>query len=314
MNHAARRLLIAAAILAGSTLAGCGQKVDLDFKPAAGDTRTISTHTNLNTTTAMMGQNQTQPVNVTSTMTAAVDSITPEGVVKLNMRVESLGLPAAAGMGEMMGGMGGLENLSTALNNAEFTAEILPNGKVYSVTGLDQKVREAVSSADLGAMGQLMPAADLKKFIQEMMREVMGDEVVQEQLTAMLAYMSPQPVDVGDIWTTSYSMKHQTPFVATNTYTLRERRDGISVIDYTSELTPNTEAASLSLMQGMSIERSFQGTVSGTIEVEEATGWPVKNESKVDISGTQSMNLMGGINLDVQMTVEGTVNTTVTKE
>ncbi|MCL4219351.1 MAG: hypothetical protein KJ052_20405 [Candidatus Hydrogenedentes bacterium] len=262
----------------------------------------------------MMGQNQTQPVNVTSTMTAAVDSITPEGVVKLNMRVESLGLPAAAGMGEMMGGMGGLENLSTALNNAEFTAEILPNGKVYSVTGLDQKVREAVSSADLGAMGQLMPAADLKKFIQEMMREVMGDEVVQEQLTAMLAYMSPQPVDVGDIWTTSYSMKHQTPFVATNTYTLRERRDGISVIDYTSELTPNTEAASLSLMQGMSIERSFQGTVSGTIEVEEATGWPVKNESKVDISGTQSMNLMGGINLDVQMTVEGTVNTTVTKE
>jgi hypothetical protein len=118
--------------------------------------------------------------------------------------------------------------------------------------------------------------------IQKKMSAVLGDSIPAEQFPTpdpseavenLFLTFPEETVNTGSTWKKSLPSSIQgLPILINNTYTITERDSGIASIQFTSKITLNKKeipAEYLPQIEGLSI----QGTVSGTMQVEEWSGW-----------------------------------------
>ena len=247
-----------------------------------------------------------QPQNTSVTLTYDVESVDPDGLVTMKVTFDEADLGDITGMGAMMGGMGagGAAPLDSDLGlvGKSFTMKATPDGRVQEVRGMmdiveemTRKVTEEVTKqldkiqlppAVKAQMGQLGSAVGAQ------LRQTLGDSAMREKMEDMMTMYPETPVRVRSTWTKggvrSYGMA---PMGRSETWKLTGRKDGVLTLEVSSEITPNTDAPAMDMgFVRMNIELS--GQQSGTVEVDEATGWIIRADMTYELDGT--MKTSGG--------------------
>ena len=93
----------------------------------------------------------------------------------------------------------------------------------------------------------------------------------------------------------------------TATWTVAGRSGGVSTVNVTSTMQSDS-AASMSMGQ-MTIHYDLKGTSTGTLEIEDATGWIIRSKMETDMSGTATMegSPMGVMDIPMQSKIIATV-------
>ena len=151
--------------------------------------------------------------------------------------------------------------------------QFAPNGEVTNITGL-----EAIIEASLGKS----PAGPQR----EQLRQMMTDNVKQSLINDSGNLVFPnQPIQVGASWPQKNTLSNSLFTMAMDTtYTLTERKDGIATIAVKAigTLLPGQPAR----MMGMEKKLTMQGDETGTVSINEATGWPIRTQIQQTFAGT----------------------------
>ena len=188
-----------------------------------------------------------------------------------------------------------------AMVERSFTARMAPTGTVSDVQGFSEVLDELMTEMAL-------PEGPEAETLRESLRSQLGDEAMADMLTGALAIYPPRPVGVGDSWSRRVEISTGFPVITENTWTLRERRDGIAVVDVVSKVSANPDAPPLR-MGPLSMRIDLSGKQSGTIEIDEASGWIVRGVVHQELSGESRVTGMEAMDMTLPMEVTGTIKT-----
>jgi hypothetical protein len=168
-----------------------------------------------------------------------------------------------------------------ALIGESFTATIAADGTVTDIQGVGQMLDRMVERLEL-------PPGPMGDSLKGQLRRQFGDQALREGLERMMAIYADRPVVVGDSWTKQVALSVGMPMILENAWTLKDRRDGMAIIDLRSSVKPNPEAPPLE-MGPMKIRYALSGEQTGIIEIDEATGWTVRGKLTQHFSGDMTM-------------------------
>ncbi len=165
-----------------------------------------------------------------------------------------------------------------ALVGANFTMKISPTGETLGVSGIEEMMEGILDRLDtLGtSRDQLM--------------QTLGqwfDEKGLAQTTGLGTAVYPDhPIAVGESWSqeTSGGGMGIVALNVKNTWTLRSRQGGVCTIEVRSTVQSAPGAAPMEMM-GIQVSYDIEGDQSGTIQVDEATGWIIHAELKQNLKG-----------------------------
>lgn len=151
-----------------------------------------------------------------------------------------------------------------------FNVVIASNGSIKSVSGMDAIVNEV-----MGTLGDDAQA----KMIGQALKGQLSDEAVKAMFEQSMKIYPDAPVKIGDTWNAQQSLGGSgMSFDMNTTYTLKSVSGTTAFVDLTSKVT------------GMG--GKLNGTQSGQIEFNLATGLPLKSNATQNIKGTVNANGM----------------------
>jgi hypothetical protein len=168
-----------------------------------------------------------------------------------------------------------------ALVGQSFSMIISPEGHVKSIQGVDAMLTRMMKQFDL-------PDDSMRDSVEKNLREQFGDEALKESMENLMAIYPDKPVGTGDSWTKKVIISKGFPFILDNTWTLKTRKDGVSIIEVSSKISANPKAAPI-VMGTMKLSYDISGKQKGTMELQEATGWIRRAESTQEFSGRVKM-------------------------
>ncbi len=309
MKYRFRKLGWAFCVGALAVLLGCTRPLDLKLQFNAGDKHTLKVTQDMNMTVKMGEHQQTMPMKVTTIQELVVNSVGPDGAASINVTFTHGELPQMGPFTEMFEELGAAEKFS--MTGKSFTMGVTPDGHVTSVSGMDEIGRELadVTVKFMQDMmkrmfeqeGRQMPPAfqaqlasgfsQMEIPIRKMMREMVSNDTMQEQMERGFPSYPGRPVKVGESWNRTLTILKQFPMIVAETWTLRERADGVVKLDFRGTISPNPNAPPLEFM-GIQMTMTLSGEMSGTAEIHEATGWPKSGTTTVSFTGEQKMGDM----------------------
>jgi len=168
-----------------------------------------------------------------------------------------------------------------ALVGQGFSMEFTPEGKVTNVEGVDAMLKHMLANMDL-------PDEATKADLEKKLTEQFGDQAMKEMMENMMATYPDGPVGLEDSWSKKIVVSKGFGMIMENTWTLKARRDGKALVSVTSKVSPNPDAAAIAVGP-MKIGYDLSGKQEGTIEIDEATGWTLRQELTQDLSGKVRM-------------------------
>jgi hypothetical protein len=178
--------------------------------------------------------------------------------------------------------------------------EFAPTGEIKSAAGMDALVDAIVDEMPEGPM-------------REQFRQMFGDMFEQSMTgnSGNLALYPATPVKVGDTWPQTTTMSSSLfKVVLDTTYTLKERKDGVATIE--SVAVGNFEPGENGEMMGMKMDINLKGGQTGTLSVDEATGWTVRSQVKQDFAG--AIMVSSPDNADMNLSIPMTMTMQITTE
>jgi hypothetical protein len=164
-----------------------------------------------------------------------------------------------------------------ALLGQGFSMKLTPLGEVADIQGVD-----ALLSHILDVLN--VPAGSARDAIQKTLEAQFGEEALAESFEKATAIYPDKPLSVGDSWSKKLALATGMPMIIDNTWTLKSRKDGVAFVDVKSKIAPNPDAKPLEI-SGMTVSYELSGDQSGSLELDEATGWPLKSTMKQNLSG-----------------------------
>ena len=127
----------------------------------------------------------------------------------------------------------------------------------------------------------------------------------KRQITATLKNLSgiiKGNPSIGSSWNTTTDAKGIINMTLDQTYTLKERKNGQAIIAVTgtAKTDPNEEGLEF---QGMQISYDLTGPITGTIIVDEATGWAISSDVTPNLSGKMTVkgSPLGNMNVNANV-------------
>lgn len=283
-------------------LAACSKPVELRFRPQAGTTRTVDITIDQQVTTKMGQMSQTDDSDQRISFKYDITEVAPDGTVTMTMEYDPLSVIPMQAMQGPMGEMFG------SLGTAQFTFKLTAMGEVLETQGVTefrQKLSDGLKetfakemadvppeqAAVLQAMGGL---SQIESMMDELLDSMLSEEQMKKQMAAMTALYPQEPVKVGSTWSKEIETAMPYPMKTLNTYTVTSRGEGLMNVKVESTVSPASG--------GGLFDADMTGTQSGTIQIEEATGWVKASTVEQDLSGKMSM---GPMNMDVG--IKGTI-------
>ena len=186
-----------------------------------------------------------------------------------------------------------------ALLGQSFTLRVSPTGRVTEVRGIEALYEKVIKEAEV-------PDESLRPMMEQQFKEQFGAEAIKESMEqAIGAYFPESAVDIGDTWSRQTAVTRPYPMTWASTCTLKDRKNGIAIIDVTGKITSNPAAKPMQ-MGTMSMSYELTGERKGQIEIEEASGWTVGARFTQQISGTiKATGTPGG---DLSIPMAGKIN------
>jgi len=159
----------------------------------------------------------------------------------------------------------------------KFTMEMTPMGIVKNVRGVDGLITNIVKQLNIAD-------SNARISLEESLREQFGEEAMKDTLEKMTAIFPEGPVTIGESWTKKVEITTGTPMILDNTWTLKDRKEGVAFIQGDSVIRSNPEVPSVE-RGSMGINYELSGKQEGMIQVDEKTGWTIRGKLNQDFSG-----------------------------
>lgn len=282
-----KRILIFACILVVlALLASCGgsKKLDLRLRLEAGKSYGVRMIADQTITQTLAGQTQTMTQSVGMAYTYDVQSVEPDGTMRIKVTYDWV-------LYKQDGPMGTFSYDSAnppatvpqaalgyaALVGRGFTVQIKPNGEIADIQGVDELL-----AGMLDALG--VPPGSERDELEASLRSQFGSESLKDSFEKAALFYPDKPVAVGDSWSKKISVETGMPMVLDTTWTLKARKNGVATVETRSDVQTNPEAEPLEVA-GMTITYQLSGEQSGTMELDEKTGWLMSATLKQDLAG-----------------------------
>lgn len=292
-------LLISIALLVFN-LAGCaGQappaaapapEVELRLAFSAGDTIDLLLTTEQTSTMSIMGREQATSQLFAAEIELDVIAVEADGSARLSATYTALRMtidgPAGAFEFDSASPPDPVPlaaRAASALLGQSLTFRMTPRGVVSDVQGYEELQRRMLEDLPGGAAAQAMIESN---------GGLLDDDGLAEMMQQLSGILPDRPVRVGDSWSRSASMTAAFAVQLENTWTLRDRRDGVAVIDVATSISSGSDP--VTRVGTMTMRHDLAGQQSGTIEIEEASGWPLRTRTESTFAGTMTMEGIPG--------------------
>lgn len=204
----------------------------------------------------------------------AVQGVDPAGVVSIDCTFERLSY-------RMEQGSVGLIEFDTANPSPDadptfaailggfvgqsFSVQFAPNGELVALEGVDEMLYQIMDQVGMPAGAQ-----------RESLVSQFGNLAQEQALQNVMPVYPEAPIWEGSSWagTTEFALLS---VQLSDVWTLLERSGGVATLQVGSTVEPAAEANVVETA-GMRMIYHLSGDQEGTIEVDEATGWPVRSE------------------------------------
>ena len=161
--------------------------------------------------------------------------------------------------------------------------KIAPDGQTREAGGFKEVIAHMIKSISVppGAERTIMENSLKSQFSEESFKEMLAQ--------GMNKTYPAHPVAVGDSWKSDVKMTQSLPMQLVSTFTLKERKDGLSIIGLESTLALDSKGKPMQAANSK-IAMQLQGKQSGTMQIRESDGWIMKSQAKLDFSGTVSVS------------------------
>lgn len=178
-----------------------------------------------------------------------------------------------------------------ALVGSEFTMRISPQGGMTDVQGMEAMMDRVLETSGL-------PAGPMLEQTRESVSQMM------EGMWSGVSTLPAEPIVVGDSWGSTAPPAAGLPFNFETTLTLVGRRNGVAMIDIRVVMG---EGESTMEIGPMTMRYDVEGEQTGTMEIDEATGWPIRSRLEGSFSGTIEMEGLPGMSQSTPMTVHSLI-------
>ena len=267
------------------------QTVSLKFNPENGSKYEATVLTETKITQMVMGQ--TMDINSTNNVKFDYDFADAGENKQLSLTYKQLDVSVNAMGQETKLSSESSDAASSALKNIKgsvITATINSGGEVLDVKGAD----ELSNGIDDAAT-------------KEIMKQLLSNDNIKSSIRQSLSSYPNKALKVGDSWTDSLAISLPYKMNIISTYTLQKIDGSESTIQIASKISSNGKQPFEA--QGMSMEMSAEGTGTGSLVVDNATGVAKTGESNQSIDAT--VYAMGQ---EVPMKIDTVTKTTVNKK
>lgn len=156
------------------------------------------------------------------------------------------------------------------------------NGDVVSITGFDP-IYTKINAAVAGTLKD----AKQKKAFESSFKESFSEASIKEQFTKNLKLIPAKGVKVGGTWTETENATLDGSVKLTTTYKLLSVGNGIAEINVSGGIPKKTEK---NAQNGITHSMSSELSQSGTITLDQNTGWVQKQNISVKTNQTETMS------------------------
>jgi len=309
-----KRMVLAAVVLVGLALVAlprCGaaaeDKLDLRFRLVKGESYKLLTTIDQTFVQKIDGDEQSVVQKMSLGCTYHVKEVDDAGTATIETSFDSLSFRQDGPAGKIEYDS---ENPPDELNpmlkgfaffvGQKFSIKTAPNGTVTDIEGVDEIFDKMTEALDV-------PDGPMKNSIIANMKAQFGEEAMKEMVEKRTAIFPEEPVSVGDSWSKKRAFTMGVPMTIDATYTLKSRKDGIATIAVKAKVEPNADAPPME-MGSVTVQYRLSGTMEGTCQIVETTGWFHTGLAKGKLSGTTTMTGIPGLETDQtwQISVENT--------
>ncbi len=176
---------------------------------------------------------------------------------------------------------------------------ITPEGRISEIKELE-KVRSNVR--------QKLPQGPLKEIAMSSLNRWLDEQSLSESIENSIAIYPDKPVGVGDSWSRNVTYSSKSEMIFENKWTLRERKNGVAIIEVASTIKPNPQAKPTEMgSPGMTSSSEFSGNQKGIIEIQESTGLIIKSKITQQMSGQNTITRPGVPDKVTPMEIKGVI-------
>ncbi|MBU1767638.1 MAG: hypothetical protein KJ648_06015, partial [Candidatus Omnitrophica bacterium] len=180
--------------------------------------------------------------------------------------------------------VGPMTSILDAIVGQSFTITITPDGHVKEVQGIDALWRRMEEKID-----ELSEEGPERAAMETQMKTQYGEEALKANTENSFNMYPDNPIDIGDTWQRKTEINQGFPMIVDSIYTLKERKDGIAVIDVFAMIQTNKEVGPME-MSNMKIQYNMSGSVTGIMEMQESTGWVIRSNQNLRLTGSVIVN------------------------
>ncbi len=268
-------------------LASCGggaKKLDLRLRLEAGKSYGAKMVADQTITQTLAGQTQTMSQTIGMAYTYHVQGVESDGTLRVKVTYDWVRVGQDGPMGSFSYDSANppatIPDAAlgyAALVGQGFSMQMRPNGEIVDVQGVDEML-----SHMLDAMG--VPAGSARDELEASLRSQFGSEALKESFEKAALFYPDKPVAIGESWSKDIALETGMPMVLATTWTLKARKDGVAVVETRSDIQRNPEAKPVE-MAGLTITYELSGEQSGSMELDEKTGWLLRGALKQNLSG-----------------------------
>lgn len=271
-------------------LASCGggaEKLDLRLRLEAGKSYGAKMVADQTITQTLAGQTQTMSQTIGMAYTYHIQSVEPDGTMGIQVTYDWVQVRRDGPMGSFSYDSANPPATIpdsalgyAALVGLGFSMQVRPNGEIVDVQGADEMLSRMLDALS-------MPAGSERDELEASLRPQFGSEALKESFEKAALFYPDKPIAVGESWSRNISLETGMPMVLATTWTLKARKNGVATVEIRSDVQRNPEAKPME-MAGLTFTYKMSGEQSGSMEVDEKTGWLLGGTLKQNLAGQVS--------------------------
>lgn len=240
--------------------------------------------------TSTMGMDQDQKVNEMVEYEYEVLKSLPDGAKDMKVTITAVATEQSSPMG------GAKYDSRVDQNPQDVTGKIYEkmvgqafrmtmnaDGKVKEVTGADKMLEEMLAAAGF-------PEGDeTSQAFESTLKTQFGNKAMAEDMSMLTAFYPDKPIKPGDTWEKTVTREAGIGMIITTTYKLMSRGKGKAYIDFSSEIASLPDAPPVNFGV-MNVEYDLSGQQTGSMIVDEATGWAEESEVHQKFGGDMKIS------------------------
>lgn len=175
-------------------------------------------------------------------------------------------------------------NINKALVGNQLQMKMKDNGEVVSITGFEP-IYTKISTA---ASGQIKDAKEKKAFI-DGFKQSFNDNTLKEQFTKNLMILPKAGAKIGQTWTETENASPDGKVKLSTNYTLKSIENGLATLTVTGGIPKKSDKQT---QEGVTHSMSSELSQSGTVTLDQNTGW-IKNQN-ISVKTNQTESISDG--------------------